>query len=65
MGRPKLDEDQKKKRHAIMLFKGDYDELGDLYPDIPTAVVIRMLIRQHIRHLNAGKAVKLVEGVEI
>lgn len=65
MGRPRLEPDQIKQRHTIILFRGDYEELAELYPDVAPAVMIRTIVRDHIRKCNSGKTPKLTVGLSI
>lgn len=36
-------------RCTLNLFAGDFQELTDLYPDVTASVVVRKLVRDHIR----------------
>ena len=41
--------DQPLQKHTLLLFEGDLDRLCDLHPEVPKSVVVRLLVRKHIR----------------
>jgi len=36
-------------KHTLHLYEGDYERLRELYPELGAAIIIRRLIRKHIR----------------
>jgi hypothetical protein len=55
----KIEDDQEKTRHNIHLFKGDYDELAVLHPDLPPALVIRQIVHKHILSAQESRRPKV------
>lgn len=47
---PKVAEDLTK--HTLMLYSGDYEKLRELYPDHGAAVIIRRIVRAHLRQIE-------------
>lgn len=39
-------------RHNICLFEGDLDKLKDLYPEHGASLIIRTLVRKHIKKVE-------------
>lgn len=39
-------------KHTLLLFEGDYQALQDLYPEVGAAVIVRNLIRAHLKKVN-------------
>jgi len=39
-------------KHTLLLFRGDYLALQDLYPEVGAAVIIRNLIRAHLKKID-------------
>lgn len=52
-------------KHTLNLYAGDYEKLGELYPDLPVATIIRKLIRSYIEQIEAGDETSLNVGVNI
>lgn len=51
-------------RHSMFLYKGDYTELQDLFPDVGAAVIIRNLVHAYIAKNKAeGKPAPKLENV--
>lgn len=49
-------------KHTLNLYKGDYDKLAELYPDVGAAPVIRRIIRKYLESLEQpGKSAPSVE----
>lgn len=42
-------------KHTLNLFKGDYEKLAELYPDVGAAPVIRRIIRKYLESLETAK----------
>jgi hypothetical protein len=40
-------------RHQVLLYKGDFQALNDIYSSRSATEVIRELVRIHINHCNA------------
>ena len=36
-------------KHTLLLFEGDYNRLQEIYPEVGAAVIIRQLVRGHIK----------------
>ena len=41
----------KLKKHTLLLFPGDFDRLRDLHPGAKPSVVLRTLLRNHIKRV--------------
>lgn len=41
-------------KHTLLLYAGDYEKLGDLYPEISAAVVLRKVVRNFLNSVEAG-----------
>lgn len=39
-------------KHTLNLFRGDYEKLAELYPDVGAAPVIRRIIRNYLKSLD-------------
>lgn len=39
-------------KHTLHLFEGDYAELQSIYPEVGAAIIIRTLIRRHLREVS-------------
>lgn len=39
-------------KHTLNLYKGDYDRLAELYPDVGAAPVIRRIVRKFLESLE-------------
>lgn len=44
--------DEELTKHTLNLFKGDYEKLAELYPDLGAAPVIRRIIRKYLESLE-------------
>lgn len=46
-------------KHTLHLFVGDFQRLGELYPDLSASLIIRKLVRKHIEeHSVKPEAIK-------
>jgi hypothetical protein len=45
--------DNELKGHHIMLFRGDFDRLKDFHPELSPTIVIRNIVRDHIKRMEA------------
>ena len=41
-------DDEPVQKHTVRLFRGDFERLGTLYPEIGATQIIRLIIRRHI-----------------
>lgn len=41
-------------KHTLNLYEGDFAELGDLFPEVDTSVLIREVIQDLIARTKAG-----------
>ena len=48
------DDESKLSKHTLNLYKGDYNKLRQLYPDIGAGAVIRRIIRNYIDRIESG-----------
>lgn len=48
-------------KHTLHLYEGDYERLRELYPELGAAIIIRRLIRKHIKEVAP---VPQVQGVK-
>lgn len=39
-------------KHTLLLFEGDYQALQELYPEVGAAVIVRNLIRAHLKKID-------------
>lgn len=39
-------------KHTLLLYKGDYEALASHYRDVAVAVVIRRIIRAHLKQIE-------------
>lgn len=44
--------EQELTKHTLNLFKGDYEKLAELYPDVGAAPVIRRIVRKFLESLD-------------
>ena len=47
-------------KHTLNLFRGDFEKLRVLYPNLESSLVLRTILRKHITEVEGGK-----ETVEI
>ena len=38
-------------KHTLHLYEGDYEGLRELYPELGAAIVIRRLVRKHLKEI--------------
>ena len=55
---PKANSDFQK--HTLNLYRGDFEKLRILYPNLESSLVLRTILRKHITEVEGGK-----ENVEI
>lgn len=48
----KVREDEETQKHTLHLFKGDFEQLQQLYPDLGASVIIRRLVRKKLEEMN-------------
>lgn len=41
--------DEPLEKHTMHLYEGDFERLKDLHPDIGVGIVIRKLVRKHLK----------------
>lgn len=41
-------------KHTFHLFKGDYERIRDLHPNVTPAETIRIIVRKHIERVEAA-----------
>lgn len=46
-------------KHTMWLFAGDFQRLGDFYPDFGASIIVRQLIRKHLEDLESKVDSKL------
>jgi hypothetical protein len=49
----KTDETEGLQKHTLNLYRGDFDRLQSVYPDIPAGKVIRRIVRGYIERLES------------
>lgn len=52
---PRTVETEDLTKHTFHLYSGDYKKLGEYYPDIPPAVLIRRLVRKFLTDIDSRK----------
>lgn len=40
-------------KHTLNLYEGDMEELQDLYPEVGGGLIVRKLVRAHLRKVKA------------
>lgn len=43
-------------KHTLSFYKGDFDKMGEFYPELGPSVAIRRIIRTHLKKLESGMA---------
>jgi hypothetical protein len=41
--------DQPLQKHTLLLFEGDFEKLAELHPEVPKSIVVRLLVRKHLK----------------
>lgn len=54
---PRTVENEKLSKQILNLYAGDWEKLRGYYPDVPTGLLIRRLIRAHIEKIEAANQV--------
>lgn len=49
-----MNDEEEKQKHTLWLYKGDYAALAAHYVGIPTALIIRQIIREHLRAIEGA-----------
>lgn len=57
----RTNEDADLQKHTLHLYAGDYERLGQLFPDVPAALVLRKIVRAHIESVEGKKKSVKVE----
>jgi len=52
-------------KHTLHLYEGDYERLRELYPELGAAIVIRRLIRKHIKEVAPVPQVHVVKEMTL
>lgn len=64
---PRPAESEPLQKHTLLLYAGDFDKLGDLFPSITASVMVRKVIRAYIQKIEAqaANAAPVVEDVRV
>lgn len=49
-----MPKDEALQKHTMNFYKGDFDELRIIHPDIPVSVAIREIVHNHVLASKAG-----------
>lgn len=60
----KIREEEETQKHTLHLFKGDFEQLQRLYPELGASVIIRRLVRKKLEEMN-GKMKEIKVEVDI
>jgi len=59
---PRKSESEPCLKHTLLLFEGDFARLQELYPEVGASIIIRRLVRKHIKEVEGNLAtIKLKE----
>jgi hypothetical protein len=58
----KVNETEPLQKHTLHLFEGDYQRLQNLYPELGAAIIIRRIVREHIKGIEAQLTDRKLEG---
>ena len=51
---PRTIEHEPLQKHTLNLYEGDLERLASFYPELGATVVVRRVVRAHIRQLESG-----------
>lgn len=51
-------------KHTINLYEGDFQKLQDLYPELGAGIVVRKLVRKHLRSIEQNLTPINLAGLE-
>lgn len=40
------------RKHTLLLFEGDFDRLGELYPEVGASVMVRTIVRKYLDRVD-------------
>lgn len=49
-----MPEIEKLQKHTLFLYEGDFDKLASFFPDLPKSKVVRTLVHEAIKKLEAN-----------
>lgn len=55
----KVNETEELQKHTLNLFKGDYEEIQNMFPDLGAAVIIRRVVRNYVEGLREKTQVEI------
>jgi len=64
-GKIKMSEREPVHKHTVNLYEGDFQRLQDLYPDLGAGIVVRKLVRKHIKSVEKNVTPAKLEDLEL